>query len=85
MPVKSASPLTMYLSLRASRTLLYGHVKKCRYLCTKHCVGVDNSVRIQSFYPEGPKKSDSYGRIISRGHLNRLQGYLEKTQGECTV
>lgn len=38
MPVKSASPLTMYLSLRASRTLLYGHVKKCRYLCTKHTV-----------------------------------------------
>lgn len=50
MPVKSASPLTMYLSLRASRTLLYGHARKCRYLCAKHTVLVLTILLVSSLF-----------------------------------
>ncbi|KAF8524447.1 NAD-aldehyde dehydrogenase [Gautieria morchelliformis] len=43
----------------------------------KECQDVYNS-----FYPAGPRKSDSFGRIISEGHLNRLKRYLDETKGE---
>lgn len=43
---------------------------------TPHC-----SVRYASFYPEGPKTSESFGRIISVGHAKRLEGYLSETKG----
>ncbi|KAG9048893.1 hypothetical protein FS837_011802 [Tulasnella sp. UAMH 9824] len=34
-----------------------------------------------SFYPEGPAKSDSVSRIVTPAAFDRLKGILEKTQG----
>lgn len=38
--------------------------------------------RYQSFYPDGPEKSDSLSRIVSEGHAARIKGLLERTEGD---
>ena len=39
----------------------------------------------RSFYPEGPFKSSSYGRIVSDAHVERLKGVLERTNGQIVL
>ncbi|KAF8532062.1 Aldehyde/histidinol dehydrogenase [Gautieria morchelliformis] len=36
----------------------------------------------KSFHPAGLRKPDSFGHIISEGHLTGLKGYLDETKGE---
>jgi aldehyde dehydrogenase (NAD+) len=37
---------------------------------------------ISEFYPEGALNSQSFGRIVSDAHFNRIKGLLERTKGE---
>ncbi|TDL29329.1 NAD-aldehyde dehydrogenase [Rickenella mellea] len=39
----------------------------------------------KEFYPDGAAKSDSYSRIISEGHWNRINGLLTKTKGQVVL
>ncbi|PPQ71655.1 hypothetical protein CVT26_010574 [Gymnopilus dilepis] len=39
----------------------------------------------RSFYPEGPFKSSSYGRIVSDAHVERLKGVLGRTNGQIVL
>ena len=36
-------------------------------------------------YPEGPLKSDSYGRIVNSAHFNRLQNMLSRTKARVAI
>jgi aldehyde dehydrogenase (NAD+) len=38
-----------------------------------------------SFYPEGPQKSESYGRIISDVAFNRLKSLIDETKGDIIL
>lgn len=35
----------------------------------------------ESFYPEGPKKSESFSRIVSSAHAERIKRLLDETKG----
>ncbi|KAF8609342.1 NAD-dependent aldehyde dehydrogenase [Ceratobasidium sp. AG-I] len=37
------------------------------------------------FYPNGAKESDSFGRIISHGHYDRLKAMIDGTQGTVVI
>ena len=37
--------------------------------------------QLKEFHPQGAFKSDSYGRIITAGHFERIRGLLSRTQG----
>lgn len=39
----------------------------------------------KEFYPEGPKTSNSYARIISHAHFDRLKGMLDSTKGTIVL
>ncbi|CAE6505027.1 unnamed protein product [Rhizoctonia solani] len=39
----------------------------------------------KEFYPQGAKHSDSYSRIISTGHWDRVKGMLDGTSGKVVV
>ncbi|KAH7344940.1 NAD-aldehyde dehydrogenase [Rhizoctonia solani] len=39
----------------------------------------------KEFYPQGAKTSDSYSRIISTGHWDRIKGMLDETNGKIAV
>ncbi|CAE6386069.1 hypothetical protein BN14_00968 [Rhizoctonia solani AG-1 IB] len=39
----------------------------------------------EEFYPQGAKSSDSYSRIISTGHWDRIKGMLEGTNGKVVL
>ncbi|CAE7171007.1 unnamed protein product, partial [Rhizoctonia solani] len=39
----------------------------------------------KEFYPQGAKDSDSYSRIISTGHWDRVKGILDGTNGKVVV
>ncbi|KEP52072.1 aldehyde dehydrogenase (NAD) family protein [Rhizoctonia solani 123E] len=39
----------------------------------------------KEFYPQGAKVSDSYSRIISTGHWDRVKGMLDGTSGKVVV
>ena len=38
-----------------------------------------------AFYPQGALASDSYGRIVSSLHWNRLKDLLDRTQGDIVI
>ncbi|KAI0634451.1 aldehyde dehydrogenase [Trametes polyzona] len=38
-----------------------------------------------SFYPDGPEKSDSFGRIVSEAHTERIKGLIEETKGTIVL
>ncbi|KAF8741669.1 Dehydrogenase, partial [Rhizoctonia solani] len=42
-------------------------------------------VAYKEFYPQGAKSSDSYSRIISAGHWDRLKGMLDGTDGKVVL
>ncbi len=43
---------------------------------------VDASVpSAESFYPEGPKKSESFSRIVSSAHAARIKRMIDETKG----
>lgn len=35
-----------------------------------------------AFFPEGPLKSTSYGRIVTAAHQERLKSILDRTRGD---
>jgi acyl-CoA reductase-like NAD-dependent aldehyde dehydrogenase len=37
------------------------------------------------FYPDGPAKSDDFGRLVSPRHFARVKGLLDKTKGTIVV
>ncbi|KAI9509301.1 NAD-aldehyde dehydrogenase [Russula earlei] len=37
---------------------------------------------LSDFYPEGAESSDSFARIVSPSHFNRIKGLLDRTEGE---
>ena len=37
--------------------------------------------RYQSFFPDGPEKSDSFGRIVNETHAKRIKNLLDSTKG----
>ncbi|KAH8082833.1 NAD-dependent aldehyde dehydrogenase [Cristinia sonorae] len=37
------------------------------------------------FFPEGPKKSDSFGRIVTLHHTQRIAGLLKETKGDVII
>ncbi|CEL57774.1 hypothetical protein RSOLAG1IB_02518 [Rhizoctonia solani AG-1 IB] len=39
----------------------------------------------EEFYPQGAKSSDSYSRIISTGHWDRIKGMLDGTNGKVVL
>ncbi|EIN08576.1 NAD-aldehyde dehydrogenase [Punctularia strigosozonata HHB-11173 SS5] len=39
----------------------------------------------KDFYPEGPAKSDSFSRIVSGNHFNRIKKLLDGTQGQVVL
>lgn len=39
----------------------------------------------EQFYPKGAKESDSYSRIISHGHYDRLKAMVDGTQGTVVL
>lgn len=43
------------------------------------------SVIYKEFYPEGPSKSDSFGRLVNTTSANRLNGYLQNTKGKVLL
>ncbi|CAE6399374.1 unnamed protein product [Rhizoctonia solani] len=42
-------------------------------------------VAYKEFYPQGAKSSDSYSRIISTGHWDRIKGMLDGTNGKVVL
>ena len=38
-------------------------------------------VRYQSFFPEDPKTSTSFGRIVTQAHAQRIKKLLDQTRG----
>ncbi|KAG8914808.1 hypothetical protein FRC01_003905 [Tulasnella sp. 417] len=40
---------------------------------------------IESFFPEGAEKSDSYARIINESHFKRISDLIGKTKGDITL
>jgi acyl-CoA reductase-like NAD-dependent aldehyde dehydrogenase len=38
--------------------------------------------QIREFYPEGALNSQSFGRMVSEAHFNRIKGLLQRTKGE---
>lgn len=43
------------------------------------------STSYDSFYPEGPAKSDSFSRLVSSRHFARVKGLLDNTNGTIVV
>ena len=35
-----------------------------------------------TFYPDGPKNSDSFGRIVGVSHAQRIKDVLDRTKGK---
>ena len=40
-----------------------------------------SSTRYMTFYPNGPKESDSLGRIVSKAHAQRIKNLVDNTKG----
>lgn len=41
--------------------------------------------RHDQFYPDGPATSDSFSRIVSPRHFNRIKGLLDNSKGTIVV
>ena len=39
----------------------------------------------ESFYPDGPEKSDSFSRIVSQAHAARIKRYIDETKGTVVL
>ena len=42
-------------------------------------------ISINSFYPEGPSESKSYGRIVNDSHFQRIQTLMDDSKGELVI
>ncbi|GJJ14524.1 hypothetical protein Clacol_008788 [Clathrus columnatus] len=83
---------TANISLSARR-IFWGKVMNCGQICVApDYVIVTEDVKdefikeceaaYKSFFPEGPEKSESFSRIISEGHTQRLKNLIDQTRGE---
>ena len=41
--------------------------------------------RHSEFFPDGPEKSESFGRIVTMSHVERIARLIKETQGEIVV
>ena len=60
--------------------------RKCNFTNKEDIVGhLPPSTSCNTFYPEGPSKSDSFSRIASEKHFDRLDELLKKTRGTIVL
>jgi len=83
------------LSLTAKR-ILWGKINNCGQICVApDYLLAEKSIipglvaafkeHYASFFPEGPLASDSYSRIVSDAHFDRLKSLLGRTHGQIVL
>ena len=76
---------------KAAKKIMWAKFLNCGQICVSpDYVLIDESVKaefieaskkwLQSFYNDNPKASDSYGRIVTDKHFERLNSYLENAK-----
>ncbi len=82
---RSACAPSTSSSRRTSKTHSSRHSKKCTYLSLHYNLAHSHQLslvhRYQTFYPEGPRKSESLGRIVGLHHAQRIKSLLDNTKG----
>ena len=72
---------------KAAKKIMWAKFLNCGQICVSpDYVLIDESIKVifiasckkwlQTFYNDSPKTSDSYGRIVTDNHFERLSGYL---------
>jgi len=86
---------TADISISAKR-ILYGKINNCGQICVApDFILAEKAIapalidafkeHYNSFFPDGALLSESYGRIVSDAHFERLKGLLAKTQGKTAL
>ncbi|KIX07170.1 uncharacterized protein Z518_01823 [Rhinocladiella mackenziei CBS 650.93] len=79
-----------------ARRLLWAKTMNAGQICiSQNCILVDREVMptlieelriaMKEFFPDGPKKSADFGRIINIGAFNRIKKMLDNTSGQIVI